>query len=67
MLGLICNSSIAIGVLRHLSVRTSLDSDEEEELNDALLQFGMHVSKGTNVAVGDNVSLDGLGSRVGSS
>jgi hypothetical protein len=67
MLGLIFNSSTTIGVLRHSSARTPPDSDEEEELNDALLRFGMHVCKRTNSAASDNVCLDGLGSGGGSS
>ena len=41
--------------------------NDGEELNDALLRFGLHASKGTNAAVGGNVSLDGLGSGGSSS
>jgi hypothetical protein len=43
LLGLIFNGSTAIEVLWHSCARTPPDSDEEDELNNALLWFGMHV------------------------
>jgi hypothetical protein len=62
LLGLIFNGSTATGVLRHSSARTPPDSDEEDELNDALLRFGMHVSARGNAGVGDGA---GVGSGYG--
>jgi hypothetical protein len=40
-------------VLRHSSARTPPDNDEENELNDALLRFGMHVRAGGNAGLGN--------------
>ena len=44
MLGLIFNPLTIIEILHHSSTRTSPNSDKDEELNEALLQFGIHVS-----------------------
>ena len=55
-------------MLRHSSARTPPDSDEENDLNNALLQFGMHVSVGGNAGVGngtDNVGGSGAGLGTG--
>ncbi|XP_059431357.1 uncharacterized protein LOC132164808 [Corylus avellana] len=67
MLGLLFNGSTATGVLRHSSARTPPGSDEEDELNEQLLRFGMHVSQATNAAVDNSVSGEFLGSVGGSS
>ncbi|GLT57361.1 hypothetical protein SLA2020_303390 [Shorea laevis] len=70
MLGLIFNGSTATGVLRHSSARTPPNSDEEEMLNDAMLQFGMHVSAGANMGAGGSLEGQpgnglGIGSGLG--
>jgi hypothetical protein len=68
LLGLIFNGLIAIGVLRHSIAKTPPNSDEENELNDALLRFGMHVSAGRNASLGngsENVGGSGAGFSTG--
>ncbi|KAE7998325.1 hypothetical protein FH972_002883 [Carpinus fangiana] len=68
LLGLIFNGSTATGVFRHSFTRTPPDSDEENDLNDALLRFGMHVSAGGNAGVGngtENVGGSWAGFKTG--
>ena len=66
MLGLIFNGSTATRALRRSTARTPPDSGEDDELNDALLQFGIHVSAGGNAGVGDDSGV-GNSSRGGTS
>ncbi|KAE7997958.1 hypothetical protein FH972_002544 [Carpinus fangiana] len=44
LLGTLFNDSTATGVLRHSSNEDPPNSEEEKELDDALLHFGMHVN-----------------------
>jgi hypothetical protein len=63
ILGLIFNPSKATGILRHFSARTPPNSNEEEELNEALLQFRIYVNQGGHI---DGSNGDGnVGDSVG--
>ena len=44
LLGTLFNDSTTIGVLRHSSNEDPPNSEEEKELDNALLHFGMHVN-----------------------